>query len=106
MFVGMAARGPGAPTCRQPESPLPLRPMHAWLVWCWPACVWSVYGHVVATAAVLLVHFCLSRAMVGLFGVGSLALQRMLARSDVVVVMPVSVLVANVPVAFGGHGMF
>ena len=21
------------------------RPMHAWLVWCWPACVRSAYGH-------------------------------------------------------------
>ena len=90
--------GPGAwcttvlPTC---WGKFPFRPMHAWLVWCWPACTWSVYGHVVAAAAVLLVHGCLSRLMVGLFGVGSLALQRALARSDLVhaVVMPVSVLV-------------
>ena len=78
-----------------PWTPFPLRPMHAWLVWCWPACAWSVYGHVVAAGAVLLVHGCLSRLMVGLFRVASLALQRALARSDVVrvVVMPVSVLV-------------
>ena len=81
-----------SPTC---WAPFPFRPMHAWLVWCWPACAWSVYGHVVAAAAVLLVHGCRSRLMVGLFGVGSLALQRALAPSDVVrvVVMPVSVLV-------------
>ena len=57
--------------------------------------MWSVDGHVAAAAAVLLVHGRLSHLMVGLFGVGSLALQRALARSDVVsvVVMPVSVLV-------------
>ena len=73
----------------------PFRPMPAWLVWCWPACAWSVYGHVVAAAAVLLVHGCLSRLIVGLFGVGSLALQRALARSHVVpvVLMPISVFV-------------
>ena len=106
VFVGMAAGGRGAPRCRQPESPFPFRPMHAWLVWCWPACVWSVYGNVLAAAVVLLVHGCLSRLMVGLFGVGSLALQQALARSDVVVVMPVSVLVGNGPVALGRHGTF
>ena len=74
-------------------TPFPFRPMHAWLVWCCLACVSSVYDHVVAAAAVLLVHGCLSHLMVGLFGVGSLTLQRSLARSDVVrvVVMPVSV---------------
>ena len=71
------------------------RPLHAWLVWCWPPCVWSVYGRVVAAAVVLLVHCCVSRLMVGLFGVGSLALLQALARSDVVrvVVLLVSVLV-------------
>ena len=76
-------------------TPFPFRPMHAPLVWCWPACVWSAYGHVVAAAVGLLVHSCVSRLMVGLFGVGSLALQRVLARPDVVrvVVMLVSVLV-------------
>ena len=97
VFVGMAAGGRGAPWCRQPESPFPFRPMHAWLVWCWPASVWSVYGHVVPAAVVLLVHGCLSHLMVGLFGVGSLALQRPLARWDVVcvVVMSVSVLVGR-----------
>ena len=82
--------------------------MHAWLVWCWLACVWSVYGHVVAASAVLLVHRCCNRLIVGLFGVGSLALRRALARLDAVrvVVMPVSVLVGNVPVALGRHGTF
>ena len=78
-------------------TPFLFRPLHAWLVWCWPAYVWSVYGHVVAAAVVLLVHGCVSRLMVGLFGVGSLALLRALARSDVVrVVVPlVSVLVGR-----------
>ena len=76
-------------------TPFLFRPMHALLVWCWPACVWSVDGHVVAAAAVLFVHGCLSNLTVGLFDVGSLALQRTLARSDIVrvVVMPVLVLV-------------
>ena len=69
--------------------------MHAWLVWCWAARVWSVDGHVVAAAVVLLVQGRVSRLMVGLFGVGSLALQRAPAHSDVVrvVAMLVSVLV-------------
>ena len=106
LFVRMAAGGRGAPRCRQPESPFPFGPMHAWLVWCWPACVWSVYGHVVAAAVVSLVHGCLTRLMVGLFGVGLLPLPRALALSDVVVVMPLSVSVGNVPVALGRHGTF
>ena len=78
-------------------TPFLFRPLYAWLVWCWPACVWSVYGHVVAAAVVLLVHGCVSRLMVGVFGVGSLALLRALARSDVVrvVVLLVSVLVGR-----------
>ena len=78
-------------------TPFLFRPLHAWMVWCWPACVWSVSGHVVAAAVVLLVHGCVSRLMVGLFGVGSLALLRALARSDVVrvVVLLVSVLVGR-----------
>ena len=78
-------------------TPFLFRPLHAWLVWCWPACVWSVYGHVVAAAVVLLVHGCVSRLMVGLFGVGSFALLRALARSDVVrvVVLLVAVLVGR-----------
>ena len=59
--------------------------------------MWSVYGHVVAGAVVLLVHGCVSRLMVGLFGVGCLALLRALARSNVVrvVVLLVSVLVGR-----------
>ena len=78
-------------------TPFLFRPLHASLVWCWPACVWSVYGHVVAAAVVLLVHGCVSRLMVGLFGVGSLALLRAFARSDVVrvVVLLLSVLVGR-----------
>ena len=87
-------------------TPFPFRPMHAWLVRCWPACVWSVYGHVVAAAAVLLVHGCRSHLIAGLFAVGSLALQRALARSDGVAVMSVSVLIGNVLVALGRHGTF
>ena len=31
-------------------TPFPFRPVHAWLVCCWPACVWSVYGQVAAAA--------------------------------------------------------
>ena len=77
------------------STPFPFRPMHAWPVWCWPACVWSVYGHVVAPAVVLLVRGLVSHLMASLFGVGSLALQRALAQSDVVRVgaLLVSVLV-------------
>ena len=96
MFVGMVNGGRGASRFRQPVGRRScFGPLHAWLVWCLPACVWSVYGHVVAAAVVLLVHRCVSRLMVGLFGVGSLALLRALARSDVVrvVVLLVSVLV-------------
>ena len=37
-------------------TPFPFRAMHAWPGWCWPACVWSVDGHVVAAAVVLLVR--------------------------------------------------
>ena len=55
-------------------TPFPLRPVHAWVVRCWPACVWSVYGQVAAAAAVWLVRGCLGRLMVGLVCVGSVAL--------------------------------
>ena len=58
--------------------------MHVRPGWCWPACVWSVYGHVVAAAVVLLVRGLVTRLLVGLFRVGSLALQRALAQSDLV----------------------
>ena len=69
--------------------------MHVQPVWFWPACLWSVYGHVMAAAVVLLVRGRVSRLLVGLFGVGSLALQRAFAQSDVVRVgaLLVSVLV-------------
>ena len=50
----------------------PFRPVHAWLVWCWPACVWSVYGQVAAAAAVLLVRGRLGHLMVGLVWGGPL----------------------------------
>ena len=58
------------------------RPMHVRPVWCWPACVQSVYGHVVSAVAVLLVCGRVSCLLVGSFGVGSLSLQRALAQSD------------------------
>ena len=54
-------------------TPFPFRPVHAWLVRCWPACVWSVYGQVAAAAAVLLIRGCLGRLMIGLVCVGSIA---------------------------------
>ena len=56
-------------------TPFPFRPMHAWLVWYWPACVRSVYCGVVFSAAVWLVPGCVSRLMVGLCVLGSFALQ-------------------------------
>ena len=55
-------------------TPFPSRPVHAWLVPCWPACVWSVDGQVAAAAAVWLVCACLGSLMVGLIGVGCVAL--------------------------------
>ena len=60
--------------------------MHARPVWCWLACVSSVYGHVASAAVVLLVCGRVSPLMVGLFGVGSLALQRAFAQLDRVLV--------------------
>ena len=63
-------------------TPFPYRPMHVRPVWCWPACVRSVYGHVSSAAVVLLVHGRVSRLLVGWFGVGSLALQQALAQLD------------------------
>ena len=56
------------------RTPFPFRPVHAWLVWCWPACVWSVYGHVAAAAAMWLVPGCRGRLMVRWDRVGSVAL--------------------------------
>ena len=55
-------------------TPFPLRPVHTWLVSCWPACVWSVYGQVAPAAAVWLVRGCRGRLMVGSVCVGSVAL--------------------------------
>ena len=56
------------------SAPFPFQPVHAWLVWRWPACVWSVYGQVVAAAVVWLVRGCRGRLMVGWVRVGSVAL--------------------------------
>ena len=58
------------------------RHMHVRPVWCWPARVRSVYGHVVFPVAVLLVCGRVSCLLVGLLGVGSLSLQQVLAQSD------------------------
>ena len=63
-------------------TPFPYRPMHVRPVWCWLACVRSVYGHVVSAAVVLMVSGRVSRLLVGWLGVGSLALQQALAQSD------------------------
>ena len=67
--------------------------MHAWLVWCWPACVWSVYGQVAAAAAVLLVCGRLGRLMVGLVCVGFIALLPVVVPPHVVYAAGMSVLV-------------
>ena len=76
----------------------PFRPVHAWLVWRWPACVWSVYGQVAAAAAVWLVCGCLGRLMVGLVCVRSVALLPVVVSPNVVGVAgrSVSVLVSCV----------
>ena len=55
-------------------APFPFRPVHAWLVRRWPACVWSVYGQVVAAAVVWLVRGYRGRLMGGRVRVGSVAL--------------------------------
>ena len=82
----------------------PFRPVHAWLVWCWPACVWSVYGQVAAAAAVLLVCGRLGRLMVGLVCVGSISLLPVVVLPHVVYAagMSVSVLVSGVVVCPSG----
>ena len=56
-------------------TPFPFRPLHAWLVWCWPACVRSVHCRVFSSAALCLVPGCVSRLLVGLCVAGSTALQ-------------------------------
>ena len=63
-------------------TPFLYRLRHVRPVWCRPACVRSVYGHVLAAAVALLVCGRVSRLLVGLFGGGSLALQRAHAQSD------------------------
>ena len=80
--------------------PFPFRPVHAWLVWCRPACVWSVYGQVAAAAAMLLVRGRLICLMVSLVCVGCIALLPMVVPPNVVYAagMSVSVLVSGVVV--------
>ena len=72
-------------------TPFPFGPVHAWLVWCWPAFVWSVYGEVAAAAAVWLVRDCLGRLMVGLVCVGSVALLPVVVSPNVFCVAGTSV---------------
>ena len=72
-------------------TPVPFQPVHAWLVWCWPTCVWSVYGRVAAAAAVWLVGNCLGRLMVGLVCVGLIALLPVVVSPNVVCVAGTSV---------------
>ena len=81
-------------------APFLFRPVHAWLVRCWPACVWSVYGQVAAAAAVLLVRGRLGRIMVGLVCVGSIALLPVVVPPHVVYAagMSLSVLVSGIVV--------
>ena len=81
-------------------TPFPFRHVHAWLVWCWLACVWSVYGQLALAAAVLLVRGRLGRLMVGLVCVDSIALLPVVVPPNVVyaAVMSVSVLVSGVVV--------
>ena len=78
-------------------APFPFRPVHAWLVWCWPACVWSVYGQVAAAGAVLVVRGRLGCLMVGLVCVGYIALLPVVVPPHVVYAagMSVSVLVSG-----------
>ena len=94
LFLGMVVGGCGALRCRQPIGRLfPLRPVQALPVRCWPACVWSAYGQVVAAAAVWSVRGCLHGPMVGLVCVGSVALLPVVASPSVVCVAGTSVLV-------------
>ena len=88
-------------------TPFPSRPLHAWLVWCWPACVRSVYCPVVFSAAVWLVHSCVSLLMVGSCVVGSIALQPAPAQPDVVLVVfsDRTEVCCVRPVRCGGHGV-
>ena len=65
-------------------TPFPFGPVHAWLVSCWPACVWSVYGQVAAAAAVWSVRGCLGHLMVGLVCMGFVALLPVVVSLNVV----------------------
>ena len=58
------------------------QPMHARPAWRWSVCARSVHGHVASAVVVLAVCGCVSRLLVGLFGVRSLLSQRALAQSD------------------------
>ena len=69
------------------ETVFPSGPLHAWLVWCWSACVQSVNCWVVFSAAVWLVHGCVSRLMFGVCVLGSIALQPAPAQPNVVLVV-------------------
>ena len=93
LFVDMILGGRGAPRCCQP--------VHAWLVRCWPASVWSSYGQVAAAAAVWLVRRCLGRLMVGSVSVGSVALLPMVVLPNVVCATGTSVSVLASPVLVG-----
>ena len=84
LFLDMVVGGRGAPVLPTRWTPFPFRPVHPWLVWCWPACVWSVYGQVAAAAAMWLVRGCLGRLMVGLVCVGSVALLPVVVSRNVV----------------------
>ena len=64
-------------------TPFQLQPVHAWLVRCWLACLWSVYGQVAAGSAVWFVRGCLGRLMVGLVCVGSVALLLVVASPNI-----------------------
>ena len=72
-------------------TPFPFRPVHAWLVWCLPACLWSVYGQVAAAAAVWLLSGCLGRLTVSLVCVGSVALLPVVVSPNVVCAAGISV---------------
>ena len=83
MFEGTIVSGRGAPRCCQPVGrPFSFRPVHAWLVRRWPACVWSVYGQVVAAAVVWLVRGCRGRLVVCRVCVGSVALLSVVLSSN------------------------
>ena len=69
------------------EALFSFRPLHTWPVWRWPACVRSVSGRLVTSAAIWLVLPCVSRLIFGSFAAGSLSLQPVLAHPVVVHVL-------------------